>query len=411
MRSYFRKSDQVLDEVSFRYLGGLYQGRGILRWDPAKGFDLDALVERSGPPVPSPVKFFELRLATGQDWTSLRLKIRHGGRAYAFVALTDRFDVMTQDRLHCRLGRVCFMDSLRGLKRGEHWSGSALLKTEPSVVWPDLITRRTQIDDETIHESSERRGLRLELPQLRVVGLQAEDDDHLELHWSLHDPAFSRPDSWRWPLAFRDALSMELGCSVALLEREVHAFPRLHRERSRAPEIVSLGTLLKPFEGDIVDKTRLFDLAQFLFGDSYEAKGCRKLFDQMIRAAQQRRWTDSELILSTALEGILRYLDRVPSSNRAWDLTSALARFQDKYLSSDWRIARKRAAAAFEQLRHPTAHPDWIVDMSGRRSEAPRSQSFGNRIFLSRFFGYMILALAGRKDLKPMFGGRLMTRA
>jgi hypothetical protein len=194
---------------------------------------------------------------------------------------------------------------------------------------------------------------------------------------------------------------------VVFLEREVQAFPREHLDREKPSEVLRL-ELLKPFDGDLIKKDRLFSLTEFFLKDSREAGACRKLFDQMIRASQQRRWTDAELILSTALEGLLRFLERIPTSDREWDVGQGLSRFREKYLSPQWRIACRQTLAAFERLRHSTAHPDWLVDKMKRGSESERSQSFKDMRLLSRFFGYMILALAGFKDLQPVFGGRLM---
>jgi hypothetical protein len=99
-------------------------------------------------------------------------------------------------------------------------------------------------------------------------------------------------------------------------------------------------------------------------------------------------------------------LDGVASSDRSWKLHDSLSRFQKKYLSPACRHVRKRALDAFERLRHSTAHPEWLVDKMALPAEAARSQSFDDLRVLSRFYGYMILALAGVPNLQPVFGGR-----
>jgi hypothetical protein len=216
---------------------------------------------------------------------------------------------------------------------------------------------------------------------------------------------YRRSDTWRWAKAFHDALSIELGCFLPLLEREALVFPSQHVERVKAGTIVELHPF-QPFEDDLVDKLRLLPLTDFFMKDTREARICRKLFDQMVRAKQQARWNDIELILSTALEGALRALDGVRSSDRSWTVDGSLARFKQKYLSPSWRIACKRALTAFEHLRHSTAHPDWILDKTALSAETERSESFNDLRFLSRFYGYMILALAGVQSIQPVFGGR-----
>ena len=63
-------------------------------------------------------------------------------------------------------------------------------------------------------------------------------------------------------MAFRDALSIELGCSLPLLEREVVVFPSQHLERIKAGKLIELHPY-QPIEGDFVDKPRLFWLTDF----------------------------------------------------------------------------------------------------------------------------------------------------
>jgi hypothetical protein len=396
---YLRKTEWTLDEVSFAYLEGLYRGRGLLTWQPESGFHLEAFVTRSGPPMPAEVKFGEVRLAKRQDRTSIRMRIRHRGRAFTMATLADRFDITIDDRLSCALGVVRFMTPAPAVARGvNRWSGSALIDVGSSELWPDKIVRTVDLEGLKIGESFERKGVRHETPTLSVRG--REDDGRLAVHWSMDKTAYRRADAWRWAMAFRDALSIELGCSLPLLEREALVFPSQHLERIKAGKLIELHPY-QPIEGDFVDKARLFWLTDFFMKDTREARIARKLFDQMVRARQQTRWDDIELILSTALEGTLRALDGVPSSDQRWKLHDSLPRFQKKYLSAAWRPLRKRALAAFQRLRHSTAHPGWMVDKTAPPAEAARSQSFDDLRFLSRFYGYMILGMAGLPNLQP----------
>jgi antitoxin ParD1/3/4 len=58
---------------------------------------------------------------------------------------------------------------------------------------------------------------------------------------------------------------------------------------------------------------------------------------------------------------------------------------------------------AHTYLRDRNAHPDWLFSQGGSLSEAEQVQSLDNMLLLSRFYGYMILALAGFKNLEPIF--------
>jgi hypothetical protein len=57
----------------------------------------------------------------------------------------------------------------------------------------------------------------------------------------------------------------------------------------------------------------------------------------------------------------------------------------------------------FGHLRHRSAHPDWLFTQGGALSDEEMKKSVDCMIFLSRFYGYMILALAGFQDLEPRF--------
>ncbi len=54
-------------------------------------------------------------------------------------------------------------------------------------------------------------------------------------------------------------------------------------------------------------------------------------------------------------------------------------------------------------MRHRNAHPDFLLKKGGYLSEEYREKSVDDMIYLSRFYGYMILAMAGFQDLEPQF--------
>jgi hypothetical protein len=396
VRAYSHKAEWVLDEVSFEYLEGRYRGRGVLQWEPDGGFHLDALVDRRGPPIGT-VELGRLRIATRRDRTSVRLRMRHGGRAVAFATLTDRFDILTSDRLSCTLGALSFMTPLPKTPMTS-WTGSLLVEVAHTPIWPDHLVRQTKLADATVGESFESSGLVIETSRTTIRGWL--EDRHLTLHWSMPRGSFRRVDAWRFAKAFHEALCVELGGSLPLLERVALLSPRQHLERAKRFNAIDLHPF-RPFEDDFVSKTRLMALTELFMQDTRQAQVARVLFSQMVRARQQAYRQDSELILSTALEGCLRAIDGVPSSDKNWKIANSIARFQDCYLSVGHRSARKKALRAFERLRHSTAHPDWLFDKTVEDGEAARQASLDDRRLLSRFYGSMILGLAGVPDLQP----------
>jgi hypothetical protein len=127
----------------------------------------------------------------------------------------------------------------------------------------------------------------------------------------------------------------------------------------------------------------------------------------MADAARQETTQGHELFLSTILEAIFRTINNRPfiagGHYGREDREKDMASFQQKFLAAKWDLACKKALELHARLRHRNAHPDWLTTPSGALSKKELKESTKDLIFLSRFYGYMILALAGFKDLEPLF--------
>ena len=163
-------------------------------------------------------------------------------------------------------------------------------------------------------------------------------------------------------------------------------------------------------ERTLWEKQTFFHLADFFAREEPHAQICRNIFDQLAEAARQRSWQAQELLLATILEAALRNVFNKPFTRKKqlgkFDISNPLSKFVGLYLDgSKWRGARKRAEAAFHRLRDRNAHPDWMLQDKGERPIGDLETSLDDMIFLSKFYGYMILALAGFKDQEPRFPG------
>ena len=167
--------------------------------------------------------------------------------------------------------------------------------------------------------------------------------------------------------------------------------------------------LLSPFGESNFDKQAFIHLTDFFVRDSSKADICRRIFWQLVEAYNQQSRQAQELLLSTILEASLRSIDRCPSISRnkqhkSWDVSHGLNKFFNTYLkSNEWESINKKVIKEHCYLRDRNAHPDWLFSQFGSLSEEEQSKSLDSMIFLSRFYGYMILALAGFEDLRPDF--------
>lgn len=80
-----------------------------------------------------------------------------------------------------------------------------------------------------------------------------------------------------------------------------------------------------------------------------------------------------------------------------------MVRFREKYFSKRSETACELALKTHVDLRHRNAHPDWLTAPNGVLSKDELKQSTRDLVFMSRFYGYMILAMAGFKEMEPLF--------
>jgi hypothetical protein len=146
-------------------------------------------------------------------------------------------------------------------------------------------------------------------------------------------------------------------------------------------------------------------LTEFFLTGEEDAFVCRNILAQMEEASRQQTWQATELLVSTILEAALKTLDKRPFEphDRSWKIVQSLDSFRSRCLSDQWTQTCERALEVRARLRHRNAHPDWLFKEGKRRSEPEKINVLQDISFLSQFYGYMILALAGFKDLKPNF--------
>ncbi len=408
MKDYFKKTEYVLERLWFDYLGSRYEGRGIMTWNPDEGFHIEAFLERPSMPSPRTIQMGETRIVRRNDISSIRMRLQDFDWAIApNVRLIDRCDVLLQNRLSIYLTRVIFSKSREVNNENLDWYGSALYETKTQPILPDNVNSEVWLNNQYFERSSNLSGIWYEDEQNQRIAGRLIDDRHLKLHWKLSKPLWSKTDSWQWSEAAQDALSILFGETIWLLQREVQC--GVHR-RIEIKKRSNLNSLLFPLFAELGDQYRLekdifIQLTEFLVRNERHATICRNIFKQMLEASRQHSWQATELLLSTILEAVLRSVDEHPfrRNKDSWNVGRSLTQFFKNYLSDKWAPLHTEVMKAHTFLRDRNAHPDWLFSQGGYLSEEEREKSFGEAVFLSRFYGYMILALAGFKELEPSF--------
>jgi hypothetical protein len=227
---------------------------------------------------------------------------------------------------------------------------------------------------------------------------------HLELYYGVDAAAGATGAVRRWAQAFADALSILSESRVRLLYSEFYRGDCLFREIRRKEKALSFGWLAPIKMGGQIDRDTLIRLSNFLATREPGAYIARAMLDQLEAAALQKYWQARELLLGTILEAVVRTLNQNPYREvryKKLKLEKELDQFRNSYLSSEWEEACRRAFKVQKRLRDANAHPDWLYEERKALSHDSLQQAHEDAIFLARFYGAMMLALARIPSLSP----------
>jgi len=407
VHDFFMEQEFVLDNICFEYLGGMYKGKGVLTWNPDKGFHLESFVTRYGPPLPSE-SFGGPKLIRKIDFKTIRMKSKKD-KSWIIapnVPLFGRLDLRLEGRLSTNINSVIFSRPSEILSK--KYTGRGLYYGIPkNILFPDTVEKKVTLGDWSLKEKAKNGIIFNESKYGRLIGRRIKDE-YLELNWELDITHWKRSHSWIWPQAAADALSILLGNSAQLICREVNRGARVYVEMKHRKSIVSLG-ILSLFEANYpFNKIRFIRLIDFLIKNSTEAIVCRHIINQMFEAASQKSWQATELLLTSILEATLRTLQGKPfklnkKKGTGIHIKQSLDKFCKKYKADKLEPFSEKANNVFRRMRHRNAHPDWLYFEVDPTSDKWKSQSFKDMMFLSRFYGYMILYLSGQRDFTPKF--------
>lgn len=415
MQEYSQESSWAVDHVRFECLRGSYRGRGRLSWNPGRGFHLDAYLARSGAVLPSTIEFGKIRVSTESDLHAIRMNLEEWGCAISpQVSLGDHLELAARGRLDIVFPSILFYRALPHRTDPDKHYGSALFEVGKNVMFPDPLVNEVRLAERVIEQNHTRGGIAYNDDSLEISG-HFVSENQVRLHWALNSSGWSRNDAWNYAEGAQAALSFLSGRTVRLLERTTKRGAREFIERRREPELVQLGILSLPprsARGPYqIDKRAFVELARFFTQGrrSTPVVVCRQILAQMAEASQQNTRAGQELLCANILDAALRTL----IAGKPYDIKDGKTKikanmnvFRQKYFSSkEWKRQCDRALDAYNKLRHRHAHPDWLTTTGGGLSDGGLEQSLDHMIFLAWFYGYMILSIAGFKELEPKFPG------
>lgn len=418
MEDYFKYQEYVLEQIWFDYLGVRYQGHGTMTWMPDTGFQIKAFLDKSVSSLSQPIGARAVGVVPREKISSIYMK--PSGFYWAVapnVILADHPDLFL-GLFRRNFGFIPFSQKLERVifakyrKKNSKYSGSALYEVSDIRELSDILQSDLRINDQNFESRKNSSGLSYtDEKGLAVMG-RLIDNKYIDLRCELPSDNQYRTYSWRYLESSKDAFSILYGQAVSLLQREVYRASKKYIEVRKREEPVSLN-FLSPFEKDLgLNKASFVKLTEFLAQinkekcDTFPPNICRNIFRQMVEARVQKNRQTRELLLSTILEAALRNIDNRPfqaKKDKSWNVGNSLEQFFNNYLSDQWMPLRTEVMKAHTYLRDRNAHPDWLFKQGGALSQEETEKALDNMIFLSRFFGYMILVLAGFKNLEPKF--------
>jgi hypothetical protein len=407
MKDYFKATEFILDFLYFYYLGNRYQGRGIMTWKPEEGFQLEAFLDGKGKQFEK-IEIGKVKIHSKKDISSIR--IRPQGYDWAVIpdilfSGWDKHNIQN-NRLSIRFSRVIFCESVNPASADNLWTGNALYETNSKLLLFDSVKTETRINDQEIEWKEEASGIFFEDNSQRKIIGHMVDERNLKIYWKLPKLLWSKSEAWKSSIAIQDVLSIFFGEKIWLLQRE---FIRDVQKITEIRQKIKLSTLalLSSFGNFSLDKQDFINLIDFFIRSPQLSEVCRNIFLQLIEASKQHSRQAQELILSTILEASLRTIEGRPftaKKDKSWNVGKGLEKFFNDYLpSQEWETVRHQVMKAHCYLRDRNAHPDWLFSEGGGFSTEEQTKSLDSMILLSRFYGYMTLALAEFKDLRPLF--------
>ncbi len=412
---YFKESEIIVEIAYFYYKGFKYQGRGILTWSKKQIFHLDIFLD-SKPSYSSGEEIGRLGLVRKQDLFSIRMRPQRYFWAIApGVSLSDKNKLSAMSgKVSFDIEKIIFCDCAGEISPAYFSSGFALYRVARNIDLPDVVSVEKRFGNDLVSHPRRTGGLFYRDDSINLVA-HVLDGNYLSVTWKTFKNGginFSKSDAWYWPIALKNSLSILYGQEINLLQRTLFRNGLEITEINYNNDNLVYLKNLKLFKGRKICKEEIVELTSFFLNRSLSADISQNVFNQLIEASRQKSWYATELLVSTILEASLRTLYHHPlkkTDNSKGLIHKYLKDFTTIYLSGNnykyrqWRRNCDKAMKIFDRLRNRNAHPDWLIESNGSFSEDELKKSIDDMAFLSCFYGYMILGLAGFENLEPNF--------
>lgn len=404
---FFENEDEyALRKIWFDFNGKRYIGTGKLKWQLDDGFQIDIYrkIDKKGS-----IEILKSNRSVGIIPNySLKMELAQYKFAIApSVPITKMhlFSLLNEGKLTLHARNIIFFDRPINIDLTGFYNGEAVLVFQNSPDMPEIVEKIIVINGVNVGKSSEHRGIFYEYDSDQYFYGYMNGKNLFNLYWRFSSKNWSKYEAWQFPVAFTEAVSIIYGQTVGLIKRELQ---NKYHELIKRKKVTSLGIFSPIHQEYQFDNEKIKRITHFFLENSLEAKICKSIFHQMVTAFKQKDIYAWQLLISTILEAILSTLknrNNPPNVKpKKANVQNDLPKFCNYYFKNDWKkdwseLCKNDIYGVFKKMRHSSAHPHWDYN----KDKIEYNKILKNIIFLSHFYGYMILAMAGFKDIEPKF--------
>ncbi len=396
-----------IDKVSFNHFGVKYIGIGTLKWNKKEGFELKANFD--------PEDYFKFKGKKSYGGPKLlknklfSFSINEFWKAYTWIPFSEFNEIpllFGNGKISANFYNLIFYSEAVYNKNESLVRGNCYFNLAKGTHLPDAVSKEIKIKDNIIFQSKKFEGILIEDNFFRIQGY-LNDSKVFEISWEMDKELIPKNTQWEVAIAIKDSLSINLGQTVVLLRRDLYRNDKSIIELIKEKEVTDLGYFKPIYNKNFFDKEKFNLIFKALLKKDKNAKIIHELFYQIADSLIVRNFAMWQFMLANSLEAFLRtYYEKpfqIGKKNDTFKVESYLYEFKREYFEKDyvkeWRDIFKKVYQCYKDLRHINAHPDWLNSLN---SETNQKKIEAMR-YLSKFYGYVILALAGYRNLKPEF--------
>lgn len=402
------ESTLVFDRVQVDYEGCTYTGQGVARWHPEQGLSLDGIMRPRKGKLPQEVAIGLPRFSDQTMKRTIRFRTLGRDRGVIFLRgpLRDQLGLLHAGHLNVISSRFIHWTRDVG-SLPERANGRLLFEGKPAALLPDCVRSEVHVNGRKLGDSASR-GLDADIDGYEVV-VKTDEKGEYSIWWHLPKEVPTHLRIGDWPRALALAWQFVNSESVWPLASEIRDGRRRVTAVARRSEVQRLGHLGLRDPTTHVTGATLIAVARLFASRRSESHVAQLLLEQCFDAVETSSLQAAMLLLGSALEATLRTLYDHPFKERKKEdkfrAKRCLKRLWKDYFAfaDDWQPVMPVVEGAFERVRHRAAHPDWVRSFGGALSPKQTEATFNDLVLISRFYGYLILAMAGIQDIKPRF--------